>query len=177
MKRKNWTKKQLEASVESYIEMRNKEKRNEKFIKKEVYRKLSKRFKKVAIAKDNQQLINELERKHEEFLSYGIKDLILAKKVLDEKEIIINEGITRVNEKILFFQEQVSSGDDLLQKGLITKALQLQSKQNLSYAKEELKNNINQLKQIDKYAKEEKINLWEISLILNFIQNENVLSL
>ena len=99
---------------------------------------------------DNQQLINELERKHEEFLSYGIKDLILAKKVLDEREIILNEGITRVNEKILFFQEQVSSGDDLLQKGLITKASQLQSKQNLSYAKEELKNNINQLKQIDK---------------------------
>jgi len=44
MKRKNWTKKELEASVEAYIEMRSKEERNEKFIKKDVYRNLSKRF-------------------------------------------------------------------------------------------------------------------------------------
>ncbi len=44
MKRKNWTKKELEASVEAYLEMRTKEKRNEKFVKKEIYRNLSKRF-------------------------------------------------------------------------------------------------------------------------------------
>ena len=44
MKRKNWTKKELEASVLAYIDMRTKEKRHEKFIKKEIYRDLSKRF-------------------------------------------------------------------------------------------------------------------------------------
>ena len=44
MKQKNWTKKELEASVTAYIEMRTKEKRNEKFVKKEIYRNLSKRF-------------------------------------------------------------------------------------------------------------------------------------
>ena len=35
MKQENWTKKELEASVVAYIEMRTKEKRNEKFVKKE----------------------------------------------------------------------------------------------------------------------------------------------
>ena len=44
MKQKNWTKKELEASVTAYIEMRTKEKRNEKFVKKDIYRNLSKRF-------------------------------------------------------------------------------------------------------------------------------------
>ena len=43
-KPKNWTKKELEASVVAYLEMRTKEKRNEKFVKKEIYRNLSKRF-------------------------------------------------------------------------------------------------------------------------------------
>ncbi len=44
MKGRDWTKKELEASVIAYLDMRNKELRNEKFIKKEVYRNLSKRF-------------------------------------------------------------------------------------------------------------------------------------
>ncbi len=40
-----WTKKQLEASVKAYLDMRNKELRNEKFIKIEILKGLSKRFK------------------------------------------------------------------------------------------------------------------------------------
>lgn len=45
MQKKSWTKKELEASVIAYLEMRDKELKHEKFIKKDVYRKLSKKFK------------------------------------------------------------------------------------------------------------------------------------
>ena len=44
MKKQNWSRKELEASVKSYLEMRQKDLNGENYIKKEYYQRLSKAF-------------------------------------------------------------------------------------------------------------------------------------
>ena len=99
---------------------------------------------------DNTEKIKELKRQHDELESFGAKDLQLQQKLLSDKKAMLVESFQRVNEKIAWLADQVEVSDGLFKRGLITKSNHLQTKQNLSMAREELSRLENRSKEIDK---------------------------
>ena len=99
---------------------------------------------------DNTEKIKEVKRQHDELESFGAKDLQLQQRLLSDKKGILEESFQRVNEKIAWLADQVEVSDGLFKRGLITKSNHLQTKQNLSMAREELSRLENRSKEIDK---------------------------
>ena len=103
---------------------------------------------------DNNERITELYRQYEQLKSFGAKDLKIQKKLLSDRQSLLDDSFQRVNEKIIWLTEQVEVGKGLFEKGLITKSNYLQSKQSLSMSKEELSHLENQSKEIEKLGLE-----------------------